>query len=109
MNYINHTEFIPDNLESICVEIQKPKAKPILVITWYRPPNSNINILNDFEKLLQEISDKNVDLIITGDLNCDMIATNPTHHTKKLSDLINEYQLKQHIKSPTSITPTTKH
>jgi hypothetical protein len=38
MNYINHTEFIPDNLESICVEIQKPKAKPIPVITWYRPP-----------------------------------------------------------------------
>jgi hypothetical protein len=64
--------------------------------------------LNDFEKLLQEISDKNVDLVITGDLNCDMIATNPTHHTKKLSDLINEYQLKQHIKSPTRITPTTK-
>jgi hypothetical protein len=47
--------------------------------------------LNDFEKILQEISDKNVDFIITGDLNCDMIATNPTHHTKKLSDLINEY------------------
>ena len=55
------------------------------------PANSNINLLNDFEKLLQEISDKNVDLIITGDLNCDMIATNPTNHTKKLSDLINEY------------------
>jgi hypothetical protein len=84
MNYINHTKFIPDDLEPICVEIQKPKAKPIQVITWYRPPNSNINIFNNVEKLLQEISDKNVDLTITGDLNCDMIATNPAHHTRNL-------------------------
>ena len=54
MNYITHTEFIPDNLESISVEMQKPKAKPILVITWYRPPNSNINICNDFESFYRK-------------------------------------------------------
>ena len=26
----NHIEFIPDNLESICLEIQNPKSKPLL-------------------------------------------------------------------------------
>jgi hypothetical protein len=48
------------------------------------------NIFNDYEKLLLEISDKNVDPIITVDLKCDMIATNPIHHTKKLSDFCNK-------------------
>ena len=36
------------------------------------------------------------------------MANNPTHHTKRLSDLINEFQLKQHITSPTRITPSSK-
>jgi hypothetical protein len=37
-----------------------------------------------------------------------MMANNPTHHTKRLSDIINEFQLKQHITSPTRITPSSK-
>jgi hypothetical protein len=53
ISYKNHIEFIPDNLESICLKIQKPKSKPLLIVTWYRPPNSNTSILNDFETLLR--------------------------------------------------------
>lgn len=37
-----------------------------------------------------------------------MIVNNTTHHTKRLFDLINEFQLKQHITSPTRITPASK-
>ena len=29
ISHKNHIEFIPDNLESICLEIQKPKSKPL--------------------------------------------------------------------------------
>ena len=36
------------------------------------------------------------------------MARNTTCHTKRLSDLINGFQLKQHIKSPTRITLTSK-
>ena len=93
---------------SNCLEIQKPKSQLILIVAWYRPPNSNTSIFNDCETLLRKLDDLNIDLIITGDLNCDMMANNPTHHTKRLSDLINEFQLKQHITSPTRITPTSK-
>ena len=108
ISYKNHIEFIPDNLESICLEIQKPKSKPLLIVTWYRPPNSNTSILSDFETLLRKLDDKNIDIIITSDLNRDMMENNPTHHTKRLSALINEFQLKQHITSPTRITPSSK-
>ena len=33
ISYKNHIEFIPDNLESICLEIRKPKSKPILGVS----------------------------------------------------------------------------
>ena len=63
ISYKNHIEVIPDNLESICLEIQKPKSKPLLIVTWYRPPNSNTGILNDFETLLRKLDDTNTDII----------------------------------------------
>ena len=34
----------PD-LEFLCIEIQKPRAKPFLISNWYRPPNSPIELL----------------------------------------------------------------
>jgi exonuclease III len=39
ISYKNHIEFIPDNLESICLEIQKPKSKPLL-IRDFNPQNT---------------------------------------------------------------------
>jgi exonuclease III len=32
--YINRTELSPDTVEAICLEIRKPKSKPLLVSTW---------------------------------------------------------------------------
>jgi hypothetical protein len=36
----------------------------------------NIALLNDLETLLRKLGDTNIDLIFTGDLNCDMMANN---------------------------------
>lgn len=44
--YIERKELVPDALESICIEIKKPKSKPVLIATWYRPRNSNLSCLN---------------------------------------------------------------
>ena len=32
--YINRTELSPDTAEAICLELRKPKSKPLLVSTW---------------------------------------------------------------------------
>ena len=37
-----------DRLECLAVEISKPYPLPFLVSTWYRPPNSPPDVLNDF-------------------------------------------------------------
>ena len=35
-----------------CLEIQKPRSKPFVVATWYRPPDSPIGIFSPFETLI---------------------------------------------------------
>ena len=40
--YIVRKDLMTDSLELLCVEIKKLKSKPLLITTWYRPPNSSI-------------------------------------------------------------------
>ena len=40
---------MPDNLETITVEITKPKAKPFLLNTLYRPPDMPVDVFTDYE------------------------------------------------------------
>ena len=42
--------------------------KPFLITTWYRPPNSSIDKLKEFEKLLQGIDYEDKESIIMGDI-----------------------------------------
>ncbi len=71
--FLERSDLISDNVEALCLEIRKPKSKPVLVSTWYRPPDSNIELLECFEKFLQKIDDENKEMIITGDFNCDLL------------------------------------
>ena len=40
-----------ETLENVCVEIQQPRSKPFVAVTWYRPPSS-IGIFLPFEHLI---------------------------------------------------------
>ena len=77
----NREDLAVENIELICIEVKKPKSKPLLIATWYRPPNSSIELFSDFEKFLQLVDDENKEMDI--------------------------FQLQQHIQTPTRITPTT--
>ena len=58
-------------MESVCLEIIKPKSKPFLLNTVYRPPSSNANFMDDLENYLHTLDEQDKELILTGDLNCD--------------------------------------
>ena len=97
----------PD-LEFLCIEIQKPKAKPFLISNWYRPPNSPIELFDKFEVLLAKIEAENVESNILGDINCDMMAVTPANETRHLIELCELFQYTQLIKEPTHVTSSTK-
>jgi exonuclease III len=61
-----------------------------------------------FENLLQTIDNENKEILILGDLNCDLLnKPNPNHPTNKLRSLFEIYQLTQLIDEATRITETS--
>ena len=102
--YSERNSLIPDNVEPICLEIKKPNTKPTLISTWYRPPNSNTELLDRFELFLQ-----NKETIITGDFNLDLLPKeNKGSSTRQFLELLTTYQLQQIIDKPSRVTESTK-
>ena len=40
LNVMNRQDLIPANVEAVCLEVTRPKSKPILITSVYTPPNS---------------------------------------------------------------------
>jgi hypothetical protein len=76
--------------------------------TWYRPPDWNAKVFDLFEEFLQKAEAEHKELIILGDLNCDLYTNTASSSTKKLIELLDVYQLKQLIKKPTRVTAKTR-
>ena len=53
LNYRIRNDLMNDNLEFLIIEVSKPRSKPFLVGTWYRPPNSSRDLLNLFEDTIE--------------------------------------------------------
>ena len=47
-SFRKHNELIPEQLEMVCIEIYRQYGKPFLVCSWYRLPNSNVNLFDSF-------------------------------------------------------------
>jgi hypothetical protein len=68
---------VPKNLEAVCIEIIKPQSQPFVVVTAYRPSNPSSEFFIDFKSLVKKIDDENKEIHILGNLNCDLLKTNP--------------------------------
>ena len=106
--YVNRNDLMPENLEAICIEIKKPRIKPFLLSSWYRAPDLNVEIFDYFEIFLRKAEQENKDIIITGDLNCNLFSAEENTQTNKLKNLMHMYQLSQHITTPTRITSNSQ-
>ena len=98
-------DLTPESLEMICIEVRRPYNKSFLISTWYRPPKSNLDLLNEWALFLCKCDSENNELIIVGDLNCDVNKSPPDNQTRKLQFLCGLYQIDQLINEPTRVTP----
>ena len=110
INYKVKEELMSCDLEIITVEISKPKSKPFLVSCWYRPPDSPMEIFNNYEELVKKMDSEYEEIILIGDFNCDwsQISNNASTQTKKLAELAKTLQFEQLIKEPTRVTKNSK-
>ena len=80
------------DLESVWVELQV-KCKRILAGGFYKPPNSS----PDYFKLLKESIDRAcdtdiIDIIITGDFNCNMAQSIPNKMRELMSEFSDQFK-----------------
>ena len=103
IEYSLRNDLSEEVLENLCLEIRKPKSKPFVVVTWYRPTDSPTGIFSHFENLVGKLDSENIEYCLMGDINCDMIATRYDNNTQKLKSIADIYGLQQLITEPTRI------
>ena len=64
INFKTRSDLNNLDIEFLSIEICKYKTKPFLVSTWYKPPDSTIDLLKKFENILQQIDMEGKESII---------------------------------------------
>ena len=108
LNVRNRDELVPGVVEAVCVEVSKTKCAPLLISTIYRPPSSNEDTIEKIEKLIQNLDNENKEIILTGDVNCDLLVGVHSNYTNRLLATANLFQLTQMIIEPTRVTEYTR-
>ena len=109
LTYVNRQDLLShEDLEILTVEIKKPKSKPFLVTTWYRPPDSKVEIFDKFESYLLKLDQEDKESIIMGDTNCNLLSQTFDNKAEHLKFITETYQYIQLIDQPTRITSSTR-
>ena len=64
INFTIRNDLNMNTLENLCLEIQKPRSKPFVVATRYRPPDSPISIFSPFETLIGKLDSENIEYFL---------------------------------------------
>ena len=108
LNYRMSNDLNNDYLECLFVEISKPRSRPFLVGTWYRPPSSPLNLFSEFENVITKIDAENKELYLLRDINCNLLPEAITVNSFYLINIFDIYGRSQLITEPTCVTPASK-
>ena len=104
INFQLRADLSPNNLEFLTVEITRPRSKPFLVSTWYRPPQSSPDLFSTFERIFDNIDAENLELCLMGVLNCNLLSEVVNNNSSHLLNIIDIYGLTQLITESTRVT-----
>ena len=101
---LNNDDLSTENLECLVLEIIKPRSRPFLVSTWYRPPDTPMSLFNEFEELVNKIDAGHWEFFLLGDINVDLMSDTTLANAVKLKHIFDIYGKEQLITEPTRIT-----
>ncbi|XP_022808253.1 uncharacterized protein LOC111345238, partial [Stylophora pistillata] len=84
INYSVRSDLICEHIEILTVEIKKPRSRPFAVMTWYRPPDSSIDLFRPFEELIGKLDSETIEYFY----DLDQLIIEHTRITDKSSTLI---------------------
>ena len=108
LNYKTREDLSAENLEWLTLEITRPRSRPFLVATWYRPPDSPVSLFNEFEELVNKVDAGNWEFFLLGDINVDLMVDTTSANAVKLKHIFDIYGLAQLITEPTRITLSSR-
>ena len=107
----HHRSDLDSDSEILWIEINITGTKPILVGSFYRPPNSDRDYLGNLRISLEKISQSKFSNIwLAGDFNCGDIVwetqsvlpgSNKAAICRDLIDITNDYGFEQIVEGPT--------
>ena len=103
LNCRRKKEFEISNIETFWSEIIFPNSKPFLLCTLYRPPSVSCDWIDLFEAELSFAQTTGFEIIVIGDFNIDYSNCS----NKKWLHLVQLFDLKQMISTPTRVTLNT--
>ena len=111
LKYSRRTEFetscyLPKELESTFIEINRINKKNVIVGCIYRHPSMSVDVFNNefLSPVLHKISMENKSVILLGDFNVDLLNPNNNAATNTFLDLIGSFSLIPQIVLPTRVT-----
>ena len=97
------TDLETEDIELIILEINTSN-KRLFLCCLYRPPNTSVEFWDKLDTIFENLINTNHNIIITGDINVDMLKLQRNSHLKRL---MTKYQLTNLVNSPTRITNTS--
>ena len=90
INYFERKDLNRDNLEAVCIEVNKPSSASFIVGTIYRPPGASVDSFANIEQLIKLIDDENKEFYMLGDLNANMfdVSNNATKNLNSIIELL---------------------
>ena len=83
-----------------------PQAEPFVIVSWYRPPLSQVACFEELENVLRFLELSNNEIILLGDTNCDLFKD--SNNMGHIIDIYDNFGFRQLIKDTTRETLTTK-
>ena len=104
LNYILRDDLQAENLENLVIQVNKLRSKPILISTWYRPPDTPTAIFDNFKEFIGKMDSTGYEIFLLGDFNTDVTPNVNTSNSNKLKAIFSTFGLEQLITEPTRVT-----
>ena len=103
-NIVRNLTINENCIESVCVTV-KIGSMELSILGIYRPPQCDINQFNDRLSEYLSMFSSNRNVLVGGDLNIDLLASNIAH--PETINIFNSYNYLPYITKPTRITDTS--
>ncbi|MCG8066696.1 MAG: hypothetical protein JAY84_02445 [Candidatus Thiodiazotropha taylori] len=102
IKYTRRTDLETADIESIWLEVNLKNTSPILISSFYRPPNSSVEWINNFSIQVEKATSLTDEIYFLGDFNINLLSNE--NQNRVFSHSLEAFDLSQLVKEATRVT-----